>query len=55
MKKFSVLALLLFAAVSLSSCRVILVKDKSALNRETIQPSENIVDSLYTLAHCDAV
>ena len=55
MKKFSVLALLLFAAVSLSSCRVILVKDKSALNRETIQPSENIVDSLYTLAHFDAV
>ena len=55
MKKINALALLLFAAVSLSSCRVILVKDKSALNRETIQPSENIVDSLYTLAHFDAV
>ena len=55
MKKFSVLALLLFASVSLSSCRVVIVKDKSALNRETIQPSENIVDSLYTLAPFDAV
>lgn len=55
MKKISVLALLLFGAVSLSSCRVVLVKDKKVLNKETIQPSENIVDSLYTLARFDAV
>lgn len=55
MKKINALALLLFAAVILSSCRVVIVKDKSTLNRETILPSEKIVDSLYTLAHFDAV
>ena len=55
MKKISVISLILLGAISLSSCRVIIVKDRSVLNKETIQPSGTMADSLCTPGHFNAV
>ena len=55
MKKISVISLILLGAISLSSCRVIIVKDRSVLNKEAIQPSGTMADSLCTPGHFNAV